>query len=443
MKIKDMNLEQAKARLATVQETMGNVLEEAETDGNSYDFSQVKCLGDDVKGQSAITAKFRELNDEATDLAKHIEDLSETDQAVKDFKGRERGVTRLPFGSPAGGAHGGDPAVMQQIKALGRQVIESKAFKDWADNGSSDGVRIEAESSYPSDVMAKGASTETVGTKAVMSTGAGFAPESLRIGRLVEAVTRPIQLLDIIPMGRTSMAAIKYMEETTRTHAAAEVAEGAAYPESAFVFTERTATVQKVADSVPVTDEQLEDVPLIESYLNGRLSFGLRQRVDAQSVAGDGTAGTLTGILNTAGIQTHAKGADTVIDATFKAMTKVRTVGRAIPTHVIYNPADWERIRLSKDADGNYLYGPPSQTGEARIFGLPVVQNEVVPEGTAIVGAFEAAYISIYERKGIDVQVGFRGDQFVEGKRTIRADMRLALIIFRPAAFCEVTGLNL
>jgi hypothetical protein len=91
----------------------------------------------------------------------------------------------------------------------------------------------------PSDMLAMGAAFSTMGSKTLMATSAGFAPESFRLPNYVEAATRPIQLLDIIPMFPTDQAAIKYMEETTRTHAAAELAEGAAYAESAFVFTER------------------------------------------------------------------------------------------------------------------------------------------------------------------------------------------------------------
>src|SRR3546814_15760688 len=88
--------------------------------------------------------------------------------------------------------------------------------------------------------------------------------------------TRPIQLRDIIPVAQTGQDTIKYMEETTRTHAAAEKAEGAAFAESTFAFTERTSPVQKVTDSLPVTDEQLEDVAFMSSYISGRLTFGIR-----------------------------------------------------------------------------------------------------------------------------------------------------------------------
>src|SRR3546814_15579908 len=91
-----------------------------------------------------------------------------------------------------------------------------------------------------------------------------------------------------------------------RSHAAAEIAEGGAYPEAEFAFTERNMPVRKVGDSLPVTDEQLEDVPFMGSYINGRVSFGCYQRVDKQSLIGDGLGSTLRRLENTPGIQSPA-----------------------------------------------------------------------------------------------------------------------------------------
>jgi len=70
-----------------------------------------------------------------------------------------------------------------------------------------------------------------------------------------------------------------------------------------------------------------------------------------------------------------------------------------------------------------------------------VVQNEALTENAGLVGSFEPAWISMFERKGVVIERGFTGSQFVEGKQTIRATMRAALVVFRPAAFATVTGI--
>ncbi len=315
----------------------------------------------------------------------------------------------------------------ERPKTLGELVTEHEVYSQWR-KGERGGVIILKDHG-----MAE--------LKTLFQTAAGWAPESVRTGIVVPAVTRPLQVTDIMPTGRTGQANVVYMEETTRTHAAAEKAEGTAYAESEFVLTERTSPVRKITDSVPVTDEQLEDVAMVSSYLEGRLNWGVQQRLDGQIVAGDGIAPNLDGILNVAGIQTLAKGAEPVPDTIFNMMKLIRVTGRAIPTHVLLHPDDWAPIRLLRTADGVYIWGNPSEAGPERIWGLPVVQNESLTVGTGLVGSFMLSWITVFERRGIIIERGFVADQFKEGKQTIRASGRWAQVVYRPAAFGTTTGI--
>jgi len=432
----DLTLKQARDKLAAKQDELAKVFAEAKTDDGSIDFARVKCLGDDVKGSIPVAEKVKAMDAELNELAQHAETLEAAERAEKNLSDREkaRGRPPMPNGDPAG-------AGRQALKALGDLVAEHKAYQAWAKGGAGGGITLNFDDMLASDALAKAMVFETIGAKAAFTTTAGWAPESIRMPGFVEAVSRPIQLLDVLPMGRTGFEQVVYMEETTRTHAAAETAQGAAFAESTFVLTERTSPVRKITDSVPVTDEQLEDVAMAQSYINGRLTFGLRQRLDRQVVLGDGTGSNLTGIANTAGIQTQARGADPVPDAFYKAMTKVRVTGRAIPTHHVMHPDDWQGVRLLRTTDGVYIWGNPSEAGPERMWGLPVVQFDAGSAGTGWVGSFQPAFISLFERRGIDVQVGYVGTQFTQGLRTVRADMRMALAVLRPAAFSEVTGL--
>ena len=122
-------------------------------------------------------------------------------------------------------------------------------------------------------------------------------------------------------------------------------------------------------------------------------------------------------------------------------MTQIRLTGRAQPTHIVMHPQDWEQIRLLATVDGVYIWGSPSESGPERMWGLPVVQSDADAAGTGYVGSFQPAWISLLERSGIDVQVGYVGTQFTEGKRTIRASMRTAFVVYRAPAFGTVTGI--
>lgn len=435
MDVKALNAKQAREALGTKQDELGKVFKEAKTETGDYDFGKVTCLGADVKGSIAVAEKVKALNAEANELAEHAEKLEDAEKAAREHSEREKTGRRPQFPT------GGKDADRVSTKSLGELVGDEKSYQSWAKGGAGGGITLNFPDLYPSDMLAKGAAFETIGTKTLMTTAAGFAPESIRQPGFVEAASRPIQLLDIIPIFPIGQDQHVYMEETTRVHAAAEKAEGAAFAESQFAFTERTSPVKKITDSIPVTDEQLEDVTLVGGYINGRLTFGIRQRLDGQVLVGDATGANLRGLANVVGIQTQAKGADPVMDAFFKAMTKIRLTGRAIPTHHLMHPTDWQGIRLTRTADGIYIFGAPTEAGPERLWGLPVVQQDAKAAGTGYTGSFQPAWISLFERRGVDVQIGYVGTQFTEGKRTVRADTRVAFSVMRPAAFCEVTGL--
>lgn len=439
--ISKLTLKQVDDALQARQQDLGKVFAEAKCDDGTHDLNKVVCLGDEVKGSVAVAEKIKQLDSEMNALGEHADLLRDAEKAASSHAERSkarRGFT-LPGGVPSG--KGNYESEAARFKSLGEMVIEAKNYKDWAGGGAAGGVSLNFEDSMPTDILARGASFNTIGTKALMSLAAGFASEATRLPGFIEAATRPIQLLDIIPMGQTGKDSVPYMEETTRTHAAAAVAEGGAYAESTFVFTERTAPVRKIGDSVPVTDEQLEDEPFIAGYINGRLIFGVRQKFDRDVLIGDGLGTNLRGLKNLVGIQTQAKGVDPVPDAFFRAMTRIRVTGRRIPTHHVMHPNDWQNVRLMRSADGVYIWGNPSEAGPERLWGLGVVQADADTAGTGYTGSFQPDCVSAFERRGVDVQVGFVGTQFTSGMRTMRADMRAALVWFRPAAFCSVTGL--
>ena len=397
-------LAEAEGKLKHRQDELGKIFAEA---GDTIDLSKVKSVEGDSK---AIAAHITALNTEMSELAEEIKGLREVQRAAETSRNAEPGTEQAAEKAAEQGA---------SLKSFGRMLVESNA-----------GTTL------------KGRAVEIdMDLKTLFTTSAGWAPEVTRTGKVVDYATRPIQVIDLIPQTVTNQSAVAYMEETTFTNSAAEALEGGSYGESARALTEQSSTVRKVATFLPVTDETFEDEARAEAYVNNRLPFMLRQRLDSQILVGNGTAPNLRGVNNVVGIQTQAKGADPTPDAVYKAIVLVRTTGQAMPDAFVVNPLDWQDVRLLRTADGIYIWGNPSEAGPERIWGLQVAQAQAQTQNTGVVGDF-GNFSELAVRRGVEVKVSnSHSTYFVEGKQAIRADLRAALIFYRPTAFCTVTGI--
>lgn len=246
---------------------------------------------------------------------------------------------------------------------------------------------------------------------------------------------------DLMLAGTTVGQKITYFEETTFTNAAAETAEGAAKPEAAIDFTLREDNVRKIATWLPVTDEMMEDVPAFESYLRGRLAFMVRQREELQLLQGSGTGQNILGLYNRTGVQTVTGYGLSTIDSILKGITEVQKDAFVEPTAMVIHPDDWFEVRTSKDSTGNYLLGPAYVDPNAtRPWGLQVRVTTNAVANTALVGAFNQA--QVFRRSGIAVAISTENeDYFIYNKLAVRAEERLALAVYRPAAFCKVEAI--
>lgn len=377
-----------------------------------------------VEGDSAAkVAAFQALQKEMGELKAEMEPLEAEEKSLTSLRDSVDQLGQVERQIPA--PTNGNQQAVQEYKGIGDLFVESLAYTGWH-RGMKDGPVAHIDDF---DMHAT-----------LFQTSAGWAPFSPRGPRVVDLATRPLAVADLFPQGSTTSPSIVFMEETTFTNAAVEVAEGAAKPEATLALTERTEPVRKIAVWIPVTDEQLADVAQARSYIENRLGFMVRQRLDSQLLVGDGTAPNISGILDRVGIQTQAKGADPSPDAVYKGMTKVRSIAFSEPNAAVFHPNDWQDIRLLRTADGIYIWGAPYDSGVDRIWGIRVVVTTAMTENTGLVGDFNQAELVM--RSGVDLAItDSHASLFISNQLVVRAELRAALAVYRPAAFCSITGL--
>lgn len=252
---------------------------------------------------------------------------------------------------------------------------------------------------------------------------------------------RRMTVRDLITPGRTTSNAIQYVKETGFTNNAATVTEtaGTAKAQSEIKFDIETTTVTTIAHWVLATKQILDDVPQLQSYIDGRLRYGLMYVEEGQLLNGGGTGTDLNGIYTqataySAPITPSAAGNMTKIDIIRLAMLQA-LIAEYPSTGIVMHPSDWADIELTKTDDGAYLFANPQNGSEPRLWRLPVVETQAMTIDKFLVGAFMLG-AQVFDREDANVEISTEdSDNFRKNLVTIRAEERLALAVYRPEAF--------
>ena len=281
--------------------------------------------------------------------------------------------------------------------------------------------------------------------------GGGLVPAQYAPG-VVSTLFQPLVLGDVLPSVQATGSQIRYAVEGTALSGAAGVAEAGVKPESSLGYSEVTEAVRKIATILPVSDEHLEDAPAIQTYINGRLTLFVRIEEERQLLRGAG-GNELVGIFGRSISTTNAGTSNA--DRIFRAAAGVRGSANLNPDFVVMHPTNWVTSRLQQDTAGQYIGGGPYGTNYGQGGGAPatsfatgqsywgmrlLVSNTVGP-GTALIGSTQAA--AVWRRGGLSVEAtNSHSNWFQLNLNAIRAEERLALALYRPSAFCSVTGLT-
>ena len=283
-------------------------------------------------------------------------------------------------------------------------------------------------------------------------TPGSLSPALAQVDRTVVQGFRRPTVADLLGVGTLGAGtnAVTYFVEGAVEGSFATVAEGGQKPQIHFADpVARTDAAKKIAAWWDTSDEMMEDLDFWVSEINNRGLYLLGLAEESQLLNGDGTGSNVLGLLNRSGIQTETQAAtgDSAQDAIFRAMTKVQTATGMAADSIIINPVDYQALRLSKDANGQYygggffsgLYGVGGIDFQPPIWGLKTVVSAAVAAKTVVVGALKPAS-TVYRKGGVRVE-STNSDQgkFTKDIVTTRIEERLALAVRVPAAIVRTT----
>ena len=263
-----------------------------------------------------------------------------------------------------------------------------------------------------------------------------------------------VSTADVVPLGRPSVtdlfsqeslsdgSSVTYLQAAGNpaSGSASSVAEGANKPPSEIQLASVNEPLVKIATVLDATDEILEDVAGARSFIQNQLALYVQSEEEDEVLNGTGSP-DLSGILDR-GISSAAAGdigGTNAFDAMMAGMTVVRMDGGLEPDGVVMNPLDYASLLIAQSNNG-YYSGSPFSVGGGTPWGLRLVLTKHMTQGHALVGAFRQAG-KIY-RKSPGLRVEFtnsHGTNFQKNILMFRAETRLALAVFRPLAFADVT----
>jgi HK97 family phage major capsid protein len=260
---------------------------------------------------------------------------------------------------------------------------------------------------------------------------------------IVPAARRRLFIRDLLTVIPTQFNAIDFVKVNSDIQKASPQVEASAKYENALTFTTDTETVRTIATWIPATRQVLEDFEGLESFIRESLTYAVLLEEENQILSGSGTGENLNGLITQAtpfntGLLSASHGWEK-IDILGRAVQQIQSANEVEPDFVVLHPKDFWDIRLSKDSTGVYLFGNPFTPFDVTFFGLRPFVTTGITQGTFLVGSSAPTSAVIRQRTGLSVEISTEhSDFFTKNMVAIRAEERLALVVFRPGAY--ITG---
>ena len=409
---------------------------------------------------------YKLSEDERLEIERHVKDIRVLDEQEAEAKANLKTIGEVedigrklgPAVSSLEGVRvGSEPhdrqfgQIREAFKSIGEEFTDSAQYKATITAYRESGGRF--PQGFSSGAVA-------LGMKGTLLEGAGggggplAAPVPQVIDGVVGKLFQPLTFADLVLSGQATVNSLRYVVEGTATSGAAGVAEGNTKPQSTLGLTTTDEPIKKIATSLKISDEMLEDAPAVQSYINGRLTLFVKIEEERQLLRGTQGGNEVQGILTSRNVPVYAGGTAVGNRAVqlFKAMNGMRGSAFVEPEWIVMHPTDWEAIRLLTDNQGQFYGGGPLQgqygnagmvgaSGQIEgatdyIWGKPVYVTGIIGAGTALVGT--RANAQVWRKGGLSVEATNSNDtDFLLNLIAIRAEERLGLAVYRANAYVE------
>lgn len=252
-----------------------------------------------------------------------------------------------------------------------------------------------------------------------------------------EDARRALSLFDVLPRIPVTTGNFEFTQLSSFTNDADyQVAQGDTKPEQTTDFTLETATIATIAVVQPVSEQVLADSPALAQFLQSKLTYGVMRKMETEMIVGAGTTGKISGLTTEATAfqpSSNAVGADAIGEALSSL-----DVNGWMGGLVIMHPNDWHSIRSERTSgSGEYVAGGWNNPAAPNVWGVPVVTNPAMTEGTALV--LDPMQVAILDRMSARYDFGYVDSGFAQNIISARAEIRGGLAVMSPTAVLELS----
>jgi HK97 family phage major capsid protein len=236
---------------------------------------------------------------------------------------------------------------------------------------------------------------------------------------------------------------------------AAMTAEGAVIGASDPTLATVTLTARKAAVLSKATNEALEDSDPSLLQLMAEDHFKeVARLLDAQFLAGNGTAPNMRGLRNFTGVGVTSLGTngaslalDNLADAVGRLEQNNGDLGGAA---WFMSGRSWASIRKAKDSQQRYQVSPdPTKDGERKLFGIPVHVSNQISNAETVGTSNDCSWISLVDMGQVvvgrrrEIQVVYSADAYYDTDSTgIRTTSRWDIAPLDPKGVELITGVR-
>lgn len=274
-----------------------------------------------------------------------------------------------------------------------------------------------------------------------MVSGAQFPTAALPSDRragVVPIIQRSNHLRDLFRVAPYGSPSFEFTKHTGGEGAPTNVPEGGLKPQSDYDFTDNTQAATKIAHHAKISEELLNDVAYMSSFIQEQMVVDLMMVEDTYLLGGGGNIVGLTTNANPTATGNPLAGAidnAQTLDAITASVAKL-ALKNYVANAVVMHPTDYYKMLSLKDTANNYVTGGVVvNNGILYVLGLPVVQTTALTAGNLLVGDFRRG-AEILQKDGISTRFYDQNeDDPIYNKVTVIVEERIIFPIYYADMF--------